>query len=206
GTPEADRYRLELLAAYEARHSAWLAQITWRPPQLRSARLLLRGFEPSDAEAIFAYASDAETTRHMAWDRHASLRDTQAFLNGWVASSYATRQLDYAICLIEQPDRVIGGIGAIAHGERSYQLGYVLAREHWGRGIVPEAARRLLEQLFRETDAQRVFAPIYADNTRSRRTAEKLGMQLDGVLRSACERNGQRKDEAIYSLLREEWK
>jgi len=206
GTPDAERYRLTLLDAFEARQRPRLSQISWRPPTLQSARLVLRGYEPSDAEAIFAYTSDVETTLHMAWDRHGSMRDTWTYLNGWVANGYARRQLYYAICLREQPERVIGGVGASAHGERSYQLGYVLGREHWGRGIVPEAATRLLDQLFRETDALRVFAPVYADNHKSRRVAAKLGMQLDGVLRSAVERHGQRKDEAVYSLLRDEWR
>ena len=61
----------------------------------------------------------------------------------------------------------------------------------------------LLDRVFSTTDAARVFAPIYSDNLRSRAFAEKLGMQLEGVLRSSCERNGQRKDQAIYSVLRE---
>jgi ribosomal-protein-alanine N-acetyltransferase len=205
GTPEAETYRLALLDAYEARQVPRLSQVSWRPPPLHSARLLLRGYEASDAEAVFGYASDAQTTRYMAWDRHSSLHDTHSFLNGWVADGYRNHQLDYAICLREQPQRVLGGIGVLGRGERSYHLGYVLARDHWGHGIAPEAARRVLDHLFSETDAVRVFAPIDADNFQSRRVAEKLSMQLEGVLRSSCERQGQRKDEAIYSLLRDEW-
>jgi cupin fold WbuC family metalloprotein len=195
GTPEAEAYRSSLLKAFEARHPSW------RPPQLTAARVMLRGYELHDAEAIFAYSSDIETTRHMAWDTHTSLRDTQAFLNGWVAQSYRNRQLDYAICLREQPQQVIGGIGVIADNQRNSQLGYILKRELWGSGLMVEAAKLLLNHVFSETDAARVFAPIYTDNARSRAFAEKLGMQLEGILRSSCERHGQRKDQAIYSLL-----
>lgn len=205
GTPEAEAYRLALLRAFEARQPAQLSQVSWRPAPLHSARLVLRGYELNDAEAIFAYASDPETTLHMEWDRHTSLHDSLTFLNGWVSASYRNHQLDYALCLRDQPSRVIGGVGVLAQGHRSYRLGYVLRRDHWGQGIVLEAVTCLLDHLFRETDAVRVFAPIYADNARSRRLAEKLGMQLEGVLRSACERRGRRRDEAVYAVLREEW-
>jgi RimJ/RimL family protein N-acetyltransferase len=200
GTPEAETYRLALLRAFESRQPSQLSQVSWRPPQLTAARVMLRGYERQDAEAIFTYASDVETTRHMAWDTHASVQDAYAFLDGWVADAYRNQQLDYAICLREQPQHVIGGIGVVADAQRNYQLGYILKREHWGSGLMLEAARLLLEHVFSATNAARVFAPIYADNPRSRGFAEKLGMQLEGVLRSSCERNGQRKDQAIYVL------
>jgi RimJ/RimL family protein N-acetyltransferase len=203
GTPEAETYRLALLRAFESRQPSQLSQVSWRPPQLTAARVMLRGYERQDAEAIFTYASDVETTRHMAWDTHASVQDAYAFLDGWVADAYRNQQLDYAICLREQPQHVIGGIGVVADAQRNYQLGYILKREHWGSGLMLEAARLLLEHVFSATNAARVFAPIYADNPRSRGFAEKLGMQLEGVLRSSCERNGQRKDQAIYAVLRD---
>lgn len=142
----------------------------------------------------------------MAWDTHTSLQETHAFLHGWIADAYSHEQLDYAICLRGQPERVIGGIGALCRTDpSSYELGYILEREHWGRGLMREAAKLLLDQLFSKTRAVRVYAPILADNKQSRRFAEKLGLQLEGVLRSTRERYGQRKDEAIYALLRDEW-
>jgi cupin fold WbuC family metalloprotein len=204
--PEADTYRRDLLSAYWQRRSSRLSELSWRPPVLTTQRLLLRGFELSDADAVHAYAADEETTRHMAWDRHRSTADTLVFLNGWVADCYANQQLDYAICLRQHPEHVIGALGIYAREQANWDLGYILARAHWGQGLLPEAARGLLSHVFQETTAQRVAARIYADNAKSRRAAEKIGMQLDGVLRAVSQRHGVRKDEAIYSVLRQEWR
>jgi ribosomal-protein-alanine N-acetyltransferase len=183
-----------------------LSDVRWRPPTLRTARLLLRGYEPSDATAIYAYASDPETTQYMAWDRHVSIDGAHEFLNDWVTPAYEQRQLEYALCLPQAPERVIGGVGArvISAAHRTMELGYILAREHWAQGLIPEAARAVLDHAFRTTDVERIAAPILAENARSRRAAEKMGLTLDGVLRSALELRGRRWDEAIYSILRGE--
>lgn len=181
-----------------------LASVSWRPAVLTTERLLLRGYEPADAQAISLYATDPETTRYMAWDRHRSMDETHAFLNALVAPNYRTKQLDYAICLKGAPERVIGGVGVYFRSPQHarYEMGYILARSHWGKGLVPEAGRRLLDFLFANTAAERVETPILAPNARSRRAAEKMGQHLDGILRSALLIRGQRWDEALYSRVR----
>jgi RimJ/RimL family protein N-acetyltransferase len=44
-----------------------LAQVDWRPPELRTERLLLRGYERADAGAIHAYAADPQVAEFMSW-------------------------------------------------------------------------------------------------------------------------------------------
>lgn len=173
---------------------------------LRTARLLLRGYEIADASAIYDYASDELTTRYMAWDRHTSIDGVYDFLDGWVAENYRREQLDYAICLASDPKRVIGGMGVLLRSAQhnTMELGYILNRAHWGNGFGPEAGRHLIQHAFASHDAERISAPVLAENTRSRRMAEKLGMKLDGVMRSALLLRGRRWDEAIYSILRNE--
>ena len=183
-----------------------LADVPWRPPTLQSDRLLLRGWESSDVDAVFAYASDPDVTPYMAWDRHRSRADTLAFLDEFVAERYAEHELDYCLCRRDDPATAIGGLGVYWHNRRhrTMQLGYVLRRESWGNGFAPEAGRRLVRHAFDTTDVARIFAPVFAPNARSRRAAEKMGLRLDGVLRSAVEYRGRRWDEAIYAIVRDE--
>jgi ribosomal-protein-alanine N-acetyltransferase len=184
-----------------------LAGVSWRPPPLTSARLLLRGYEPTDADAIFVYASHEEVTRYMAWERHRSLADTAGFLDGFIAPSYATHQHEYVLCLREQPQRAIGGMGIrlLSEQHQTYELGYVLSRDHWGQGLVPEAARLLIGHVFATLPAERIQATVFGENERSRRAALKMGLKLDGVLRSALHFRGRRWDEVVFSILRSEW-
>lgn len=183
-----------------------LSAITFRPPRIETNRIILRGYEPGDVANIYAYASDPETTRYMAWDRATALEDVHRFLNSVVALNYERNELDYAVTLRGMENQCIGGIGLYWRPpeHQVMELGYILRREHWGQGLIAEAGRALIAHAFASTPVERIFAPIFAPNSRSRRTAEKLGMQLDGVLRSLVALRGQRWDEAVYSLLRAE--
>ena len=169
--------------------------------------MLLRGWEPTDVEAVFAYASDPEVARYMAWDRHDSLAQSHGFLNEITATNYRHHDLSYALCLKSAPESPLGGIGLFARSRQhgTYELGYVLRRSAWGQGLVPEAARVLIDYGFSHLPAERIYAPIFAENEKSRRAAVKMGLTLDGVLRSSLCFHGRRWDEAIYSALRTEW-
>lgn len=183
-----------------------LSAVAFRPPRIETKRLILRGYEASDAADVFKYASDLETTRFMAWDRASSLADIQIFQDSVVAANYEREELDYAMTLRGMENQCIGGIGLYWRPQEHQvmELGYILHREHWGSGLVVEAGRALIAHAFASTPVERVFAPIFAANSRSRRVAEKLGMQLEGILRSHLAVRGQRWDAAIYSLLRAE--
>jgi len=183
-----------------------LATVSFRPPRIETSRVVLRGYEPCDAEGVYAYASDLETTRYMAWDRSERLADVHRFLDSVVAPNYERGALDYAVTLRGHEDCCIGGIGLTWRPEEHQvmELGYILHRKHWGLGLIPEAGLALLAHAFASTPVERIFAPVFAANSRSIRTAEKLGMQRDGILRSHMALRGQRWDVAIYSLLRVE--
>jgi [ribosomal protein S5]-alanine N-acetyltransferase len=183
-----------------------LSEVGWRPPRLVTERLILRGWEAADAEDVYAYASDPEVTPYMAWNRHASLNDSRGFLDTFVAGMYERQELSYALCARSEPERALGGIGLHwrSHEHQVMELGYVLARACWGLGYMPEAGRALLRFAFQSLPVQRIYAPIFSANAKSRRAAEKMGLTFEGVLRSCLELRGQRWDEAIYSVLRAE--
>jgi ribosomal-protein-alanine N-acetyltransferase len=140
-------------------------------------------------------------------DRHQSAAEAEVFLNGLVAEHYRGEQLDYGLCLRGAETQLIGGLGVYERSapHRVAELGYVLAREHWGRGLVPEAVRTQLDHLFACGRFERVYAPIFAENEKSRRAALKMGLRFEGVLRSAYAYRGRRWDSAIYAVLRSDW-
>ena len=110
----------------------------------------------------------------------------------------------YAICL---EDRAVGSIGAFRQSNihfRTAELGYYLAREYWGRGIVTEAVRQLCERVFAQTDILRIYAEPFSDNVGSRRVLEKAGFTLEGVMRQGVYKNGRLGDYCMYALLRPE--
>lgn len=77
-------------------------------------------------------------------------------------------------------------IGAFRQGNihcRTAELGYYLAEEYWGKGVMTEAVRLLCEKLFSETDIIRIFAEPFVHNIGSRRVLEKAGFQLEGIMK-----------------------
>ncbi len=102
---------------------------------------------------------------------------------------------------------VIGSIGIFRQENihrQTAELGYYIAEEYWGNGIMTEAVRQICEYVFRESDIIRIYAEPFAYNIASCRVLEKAGFQYEGTLRSNAVKNGKVLDMKMYSLLKEE--
>lgn len=107
---------------------------------------------------------------------------------------------------IDIDGKAVGSIGAFRQGNihcHSAELGYYLAEEYWGKGIMTQAVRLLCEKVFAETDIIRIFAEPFAYNTGSRRVLEKAGFQFEGIMKCNAVKNGQVLDMALYGLTRQ---
>ncbi len=106
---------------------------------------------------------------------------------------------------IEVDEEAVGGIGLVlgVDVERvSAEIGYWLAESLWGRGIAAAALRAVTEYAFGEYGLTRIFALPFADNVRSCRVLEKAGYTRDCLLRRSAIKEGQIRDQALYSRVR----
>ncbi len=104
-------------------------------------------------------------------------------------------------------DIAIGSIGIFRQGNihrQTAELGYYMAEEYWGRGIMTEAVRQICEYVFSESDIIRIYAEPFAYNIASCRVLEKAGFQYEGTLRSNAVKNGKVIDMKMYSLIKNE--
>ncbi|GII82223.1 hypothetical protein Ssi03_02130 [Sphaerisporangium siamense] len=95
------------------------------------------------------------------------------------------------------------GVAAHNLGAR-YEIGAALLPEHRGRGIGTLAQRALVDHLFRYTRVHRLEAFTEAGNLAERRTLERVGFTLEGVLRQTHFRDGAWRDAAVYALIRDD--
>ena len=152
------------------------------PDTIRTGRLVLRRPVDADAQALFdGYAQDPEVVRHLTWRTHATVAETRAFIARARAGWDAGVDLSWAITM-EGDDRLIGMIGMRPRAFK-HDIGYVLARPYWGKGIMSEAARTIVELAFTDPAVYRVWAVCDIDNAASARVMEKAGMTREGVLR-----------------------
>ena len=154
--------------------------------RIETERLILRRFTLEDAPAMYErWANDPEVTRYLTWQPHRSVEDSRAILSEWVARYGEGDYYNWAIEL--KGVGVIGSIGVVSQEEQtqSAEIGYCIGRAYWGRGIMPEALRAVLDYLFDEAHFRRVSAKHDIENTNSGRVMEKAGMRCEGVLRGA---------------------
>ena len=103
--------------------------------------------------------------------------------------------------------KVIGSIGIFRQGNihrQTAELGYYIAEEYWGRGIMTEAVKQICEYVFSKSDIIRIYAEPFAYIAASCRVLEKAGFQYEGTLRNNAVKNGKVIDMKMYSLLKTE--
>ena len=103
--------------------------------------------------------------------------------------------------------KVIGSIGVFRQENihrQTAELGYYIAEEYWGRGIMTEAVKQICEYVFSKSDIIRIYAEPFAYNAASCRVLEKAGFQYEGTLRNNAVKNGKVIDMKMYSLLKED--
>jgi RimJ/RimL family protein N-acetyltransferase len=175
-------------------------------PTLHTARLRLRPFEDSDANALFALHSNAYVLRY--WDAppwSERLRAEQ-FITTCRQIAEAGTGTRLAV------DRVSNGafIGwcSLTRWNPDYSsasMGYCFDDATWGHGYATEAARALLQWAFDALGMNRVQAETDTRNAASARVLEKLGFVREGTLREDCVVNGEVSDSWVYGLIRKQW-
>ena len=141
-------------------------------------RLLLREFEPEDADALARVMSDPETMRYYPapFDR--------AGVEGWIARNrrrYAVDGHGLWAMILKSSGELIGDCGLTKQnvdGSEEIEIGYHVRRDHWGQGYATEAAIACREYGFATLPVERLISLIRPENLPSCRVAEKSGMKF----------------------------
>jgi RimJ/RimL family protein N-acetyltransferase len=148
-----------------------------RPPLIGlpvvTGRLLLRGFEPADAEAMLAVYGDPEVMRHVGEGRAVDLAGAGAMLAG-----YAEHQRRHGFsfwAVVERASGAMIGDAGLYRVDDEVEVGYTLGRAWWGRGYATEAARACVAVAFGPLGLDAVTAVADAANPASAHVLEKLG-------------------------------
>ena len=171
---------------------------------LETHRLILRPFKIEDAEDMFNnWASDPEVTRFLTWPAHSSVDITRMILNDWISHYDDGDFFQWAIVL-KETGSVIGNIAVVRLQEaiEEAEIGYCMGKAFWGRGIMPEALRAVMDYLFDTVGLNRIFAGHDVNNPKSGRVMVKAGMTKEGVRRGGGINNQGICDVCIYSILR----
>ena len=174
--------------------------------RIETDRLILRKFTLEDAAPMFKnWASDPEVTKYLTWQPHESVESTKAYIS-FLLSEYEKPDTCHWVIELKESGEAIGSIAVVSWDERTSaaEMGYCLGRAYWGRGLVPEALKAVMDLLFDEVGCERVSAKHDAENPKSGRVMQKAGMRLEGVLRRAGFNNRGVVDLVVYGAIRED--
>jgi [ribosomal protein S5]-alanine N-acetyltransferase len=175
-------------------------------PTLHTERLILRPFILDDAPAVKILAGERKIADTTSLIPHPyQLEDAVNWIMTHSDSFEKRREVVFAITLRESGE-LVGAIGlGIDRHNQLAEMGYWVGVPYWNNGYCTEAARAVLSYAFEKLELNRVEARHMTRNPSSGRIMEKIGMQLEGVLRQQIQRWGVFEDANIFAILREDY-
>ncbi len=170
---------------------------------IETNRLILRPFKQTDLSDLYEYASVDGVGEMAGWSHHKNKEESQKILNMFIDEDKV-----FAICLKEN-EKVIGSIGVEKYGMeekltefdgyKGREIGYVLSRDYWGKGIATEATKAIIDFLFYECELDFLICGYYNFNFKSKRVQEKCGFKAYRKLTIKTSMNTE--EQSILNLL-----
>ena len=145
---------------------------------LTTDRLILRPWRETDLEDFYEYARVDGVGQMAGWNPHRSIEDSRDILSRFIAGKKV-------FALVYQ-GKAIGSLGVEEYKEKNYpeldalegrEIGYVLSKEYWGQGLMPEAVKAVINWLFEEERLDFIMVGHFDWNNQSRRVIEKCGFR-----------------------------
>lgn len=172
---------------------------------LKTERLILRPWRQEDLDDFYEYARVDGVGQMAGWLPHENKETTQAILD-----SFINNKKTFAL---ELDDKVIGSLGIETYSEeklpelaelKGRSIGYVLSKDYWGQGLMPEAVKAVQKYLFEDAGFDFLVVSHYVWNGQSRRVIQKSGFQYLKTIQLQT-RYGTTEDTLVYLLKREDW-
>jgi len=173
------------------------------PDAIQTERLSLRKYSLNDLEDILAYATDPNWAKFLPVPQPYERQHAIDF----ISSQLALDRLTHPSFAIEFEGKVVGGLNVrFEFNNCRGELGYSISPSVWGKGLITEASKRLIDLSFTSyPELRRITATADAENAGSLRVMQKLGMTKEGFLRQHRKTHGKFVDVVYCGILREEW-
>jgi ribosomal-protein-alanine N-acetyltransferase len=145
--------------------------------RIETPRLILRPWEKVDLQDLFEYASVPGVGEMAGWTHHESMEESDGILDMFIAE----KKTFAVIC--KDNNKVIGSLGIenvkeepeISHELFGREIGYVLSKDYWGKGLMAEAVKAVIEYCFTILRYDYLTCAHFVQNNQSRRVIEKSG-------------------------------
>lgn len=171
---------------------------------IETERLVMRLWAEDDAKELFEYGKNPNVGPAAGWKPHGSVEESREIIRRIFIPNNA-----WAI-IYKTSNEIVGSIGyeddTRRHNPYSKELGYSLKEEFWGKGIMTEAAKAVIDYGFKNLGLEIISIMTSPNNLLSQSVIEKCGFTYEGTLRKCYKiYDNSYRDSRIYSLLKEEW-
>jgi ribosomal-protein-alanine N-acetyltransferase len=167
---------------------------------LDTARATLRPFKESDLADFYEYAKVEGVGEAAGWSHHKNIEESKKILDIFMKNN------DNFAIEYKENHKLIGSIGVKypSHNEFELEVGYVLSKDYWGKGIMTMVLKRLLKYLFLDLKIKSIEITYNNDNSKSARVAEKNGFKFykfeDNITVVSLTREEYLKNTEIYQM------
>ena len=169
---------------------------------LKTDRLILRPWRESDLSDFYEYASVDGVGQMAGWLPHQSIEESRDIL-----AKFIEGKKTFAL---ELEGKVIGSLGIENYKEDVFpeldtiqgrSIGYVLSKNYWGRGLMPEAVQAAIHYLFDTEKLDFILISHFVWNRQSARVIEKCGLRYCKTI-TLNTRMGTQEDTCVHILYR----
>jgi [ribosomal protein S5]-alanine N-acetyltransferase len=183
-------------------------QSDWRQslPVMAGSMVTLRDLRLSDAPALLSMLSTEEVARFISpppttvegFERFIAWTHRERAAGNYVCFGVVPHGMDTAIGIFQ--------IRQLEPGFGTAEWGFAIGSPYWGRGIFSEAAKLAVDFAFEGIGVHRLEARAAVINGRGNGALRKVGAVQEGILRKSFLRNGEYLDQALWTILDEDWR
>jgi ribosomal-protein-alanine N-acetyltransferase len=173
---------------------------------LETERLILRPWRMTDLDDFFEYASVPGVGEMAGWKCHELKETSERVLKSFIEGK------EVFALVYKENNKVIGSLGihqSWANEDERYQnlkqkeIGYVLSKDYWGRGLMVEAVKRVITYCFDECGIEALTVCHFSFNQQSKRVIEKCGITFVKQTQTYVKQLDQTYDSWKYILLKD---
>jgi ribosomal-protein-alanine N-acetyltransferase len=179
--------------------------------KLETDRLIIRDHTEDDIVDLHKLLSDSKVMYYLQDLKTNGIEESESNLRVSINESNSDSRGKYFLAITDKKtNEYIGEIGVTklldSKFGNKFELGYFILEKYWGKGIVTESSRAVLDYCFNELNAMKVIAGCNKDNLGSEKIMKKLGMVKEAEFINHVVLNGKICDRVEYRMLKEEWK
>jgi ribosomal-protein-alanine N-acetyltransferase len=173
---------------------------------LETKRLILRDWQESDLNDLYEYAKVDGVGEMAGWKAHENIEVSKRILKDFIDKG------DVYAAVLKENGKVIGSLGIHDRTmDKNYkadvqrEIGYVLSKDYWGKGIMPEAVREAIKYAFEEIKTDVLWCGHFTINPQSQRVVEKSGFKFYGNGKYEAKALNKTFDEKQYIMTKEDY-